>query len=375
MLRLVPQVPPPVSAETAPAQGEMPFAVVEGRPVTELPRDLYIPPARAGGFPRSVRRSARSAALSDPPAKSRHPRRSDRRDLEAVRLVHRAHEGNAVPARGRVSGHGRNASEIKSRMLLPRSADGEDDEEDPRAELVRRLQEYERFKPAASDIDLLERLERDVLQGVAEVVEKPITTKLPAITSKELLFVSKRPSNGHRCLLTITYSGSRCLCARDAEYHPRHCRPSVTWISFGSSSSHGGKNGRHGDVSSDPRVAKGVLGGRRTGRAVRADSRARRTICRRRRKLGTSLSLAEIQEMDENSERNSDQTRTGSCTDSRPVARLRSNGSRSYSPRRERQWTGRSSKAHSTHSRRTMKAGASSSERSQAAIASKSSDR
>ena len=45
-LRLVPQVPPPVTAEGAgaPAQAEMPFAVVEGEPVTELPRDLYIPP-------------------------------------------------------------------------------------------------------------------------------------------------------------------------------------------------------------------------------------------------------------------------------------------------------------------------------------------
>ena len=45
-LRLVPQAPPPVTAEGAgaPAQGEMPFAVVEGEPVTELPRDLYIPP-------------------------------------------------------------------------------------------------------------------------------------------------------------------------------------------------------------------------------------------------------------------------------------------------------------------------------------------
>ena len=55
-------------------------------------------------------------------------------------------------------------AEIKSRMLLPRSA-AEAEEEDPRAELVRRLQEYERFKQAAADIDALERLERDVLQA------------------------------------------------------------------------------------------------------------------------------------------------------------------------------------------------------------------
>src|SRR5690606_39887102 len=52
-------------------------------------------------------------------------------------------------------------AEIKSRMLLPRSVMEDDDEADPRAELVRRLQEYERFKQAAEDIDALPRMERD----------------------------------------------------------------------------------------------------------------------------------------------------------------------------------------------------------------------
>ena len=52
-------------------------------------------------------------------------------------------------------------AEIKSRMLLPRSTDTEEEEEDPRAELVRRLQEYERFKQAAEDLDNLPRNHRD----------------------------------------------------------------------------------------------------------------------------------------------------------------------------------------------------------------------
>ncbi len=82
-------------------------------------------------------------------------------------------------------------AEIKSRMLLPRSGDGDEDEEDPRAELVRRLQEYERFKRAAHDIDELERMERDVLQASADVIERTIVTKLPDITLKELLIVFK----------------------------------------------------------------------------------------------------------------------------------------------------------------------------------------
>jgi segregation and condensation protein A len=82
-------------------------------------------------------------------------------------------------------------AEIKSRMLLPRSADSDEEEEDPRAELVRRLQEYERYKRAAEDIDTLERLERDVLQASAEMPERPVVTKLPDITLKELLVVFK----------------------------------------------------------------------------------------------------------------------------------------------------------------------------------------
>jgi segregation and condensation protein A len=82
-------------------------------------------------------------------------------------------------------------AEIKSRMLLPRSAEEAADEEDPRAELVRRLQDYERFKKAAHDIDALERMERDVLQASVDAVERPVVTKLPDITLKELLVVFK----------------------------------------------------------------------------------------------------------------------------------------------------------------------------------------
>ena len=80
-------------------------------------------------------------------------------------------------------------AEIKSRMLLPRAPEEGAEEEDPRAELVRRLQEYERFKRAAEDIDALERLERDVLQTRADVVERAVVTKLPEITLKEMLVV------------------------------------------------------------------------------------------------------------------------------------------------------------------------------------------
>jgi segregation and condensation protein A len=83
-------------------------------------------------------------------------------------------------------------AEIKSRMLLPRpaSVDGHE-EEDPRAELVRRLQEYERFKKAAEDIDRLTRLERDTLPASAELVERKVVKLLPQLTLQEMLVAFK----------------------------------------------------------------------------------------------------------------------------------------------------------------------------------------
>ena len=57
-------------------------------------------------------------------------------------------------------------AEIKSRMLLPRPEEF-DDEDDPRTELIRRLQEYEQIKTAAEDLGELPRVERDVFIGAA----------------------------------------------------------------------------------------------------------------------------------------------------------------------------------------------------------------
>jgi segregation and condensation protein A len=50
-------------------------------------------------------------------------------------------------------------AEIKSRLLLPRQSQEDDDEMDPRAELIRRLQEYQIYKQAAEELDELPRLE------------------------------------------------------------------------------------------------------------------------------------------------------------------------------------------------------------------------
>ncbi|WP_199885012.1 segregation and condensation protein A [Pseudomonas bohemica] len=78
-------------------------------------------------------------------------------------------------------------AEIKSRMLLPRSEVAEEEEDDPRAELIRRLQEYERFKAAAEGIDTLNRIGRDVVVPKLDAPEARARKLLPDVSLEELL--------------------------------------------------------------------------------------------------------------------------------------------------------------------------------------------
>jgi segregation and condensation protein A len=78
-------------------------------------------------------------------------------------------------------------AEIKSRMLLPRPADAEQEEDDPRAELVRRLQEYERFKAAAENLDKLPRCERDTFELDVDTSTIQVRKVYPEVDLKEVL--------------------------------------------------------------------------------------------------------------------------------------------------------------------------------------------
>jgi segregation and condensation protein A len=78
-------------------------------------------------------------------------------------------------------------AEIKSRMLLPRPESVEGTEEDPRAELIRRLQEYERYKQAAEDLDKFPRHGRDTFAAKAETQELVVEKPLPSVDLKELM--------------------------------------------------------------------------------------------------------------------------------------------------------------------------------------------
>ena len=170
-----------------PAQAEMPFAVVEGEAVTELPQDLYIPPYALEVFLEAFEgpldlllyliRRQNIDILDIPIAEI------TRQYVEYIELMKELQ----LELAGEYLLMAAMLAEIKSRMLLPRPESVEEEEDDPRAELVRRLQEYERFKKAAEDLSDLPRLERDVQVVSIEAPERKVTVKLPEVTLKELL--------------------------------------------------------------------------------------------------------------------------------------------------------------------------------------------
>ena len=179
-------------AEPPPLQSEMPFAVVEGEPVTELPRDLYIPPDALQVFLEAFEgpldlllyliRKQNLDILDIPIAEIT---RQYMQYIEVMADLQLELAGEYLLMAAMLA-------EIKSRMLLPRPAGGDgQEEEDPRAQLVRRLQEYERFKKAAEDIDRLTRMERDTLPASADLVERKVVKILPQVSLQEMLVAFK----------------------------------------------------------------------------------------------------------------------------------------------------------------------------------------
>jgi len=184
--------PAPPSAAGVPEQVEMPFAVVNGEPVTELPRDLYIPPQALEVFLEAfegpldlllylIRRQ--NLDILDIPLAEITKQYMQYIELMQELQLELAGEYMVMAA---------TLAEIKSRMLLPRpKVDGDGHEEDPRAELVRRLQEYERFKRAAEDLDRLPRLERDTWSAGAELKDRKVVRVMPQVTLQEMLVAFK----------------------------------------------------------------------------------------------------------------------------------------------------------------------------------------
>lgn len=175
------------TSSARPQQGEMPFAVVLGKAMTELPKDLYIPPQALEVFLEAFegpldlllylirRQNLDILEIDVSEITEQYMRYVELMDAMQFELAAEYLLMAALLA------------EIKSRMLLPRAVDVEDDEEDPRAQLIRRLQEYERFKKAAEDIEELPRLERDTWVGSAEPPDLDRARPDPEVDMRELL--------------------------------------------------------------------------------------------------------------------------------------------------------------------------------------------
>jgi len=169
-----------------PLQAEMPFAMVYGKAFTELPRDLYIPPEALEVF---------LDAFEGPLDLLLYLIKKQNIDILQINVAEITRQYMAyiemmtsmtfeLAAEYMVMAA--MLAEIKSRMLLPRHKDDEE-EEDPRAELIRRLQEYERFKKAAEDLDELPRLDRDLFPATAKPPDIDSERPHPDVDMKQLL--------------------------------------------------------------------------------------------------------------------------------------------------------------------------------------------
>src|SRR5690349_3164232 len=175
-------------APGSPEQVEMPFAIVNGEAITQLPKDLYIPPQALEVFLEAfegpldlllymIRRQ--NLDILDIPIAD-----ITRQYMDYISLM----QGLQLELAGEYMVMAATLAEIKSRMLLPRAVDPNAGEEgDPRADLVRRLQEYERFKTAAESIDRIPRMDRDTWIGTAELGERKSSRPLPQIAMQEML--------------------------------------------------------------------------------------------------------------------------------------------------------------------------------------------
>jgi segregation and condensation protein A len=179
---------PPTNAviKNSSDQSEMPFALVQGEPLTMIPQDLYIPPDALQVFLDAFEgpldlllyliKRQNLDILNIPIAMI------TKQYMEYIQMMDKL----ALELAAEYLVMAAMLAEIKSRMLLPRPIES-NEEDDPRAELIRRLQEYEQFKKAAEDMDALDRLERDIFLTNIEVPKFDFEIPLPDVKMNDLL--------------------------------------------------------------------------------------------------------------------------------------------------------------------------------------------
>ncbi len=162
-------------------------ALVQGAPFLDLPEDLYIPPGAMEVF---------LETFEGPLDLLLYLIRKQNLDILNIPIAHvTAQYINYIEMMTELKLElaaeyllmAALLAEIKSRMLLPRQTDEEDEEDDPRAYLIRKLQEYECIKKAAEDIDSLPRYERDIFDINLDVSDVEINHPLPDVDLKEML--------------------------------------------------------------------------------------------------------------------------------------------------------------------------------------------
>ncbi len=175
-----------------PEQKELPLAIVGGEAITEAPKDLYIPPDALEIFLEAfegpldlllylIKRQnldileINVSDITDQYMSYVDLMQSSQFELAAEYMVMAAM-----------------LAEIKSRILLPRQDAEEKEEDDPRMQLIRRLQEYERFKQAAEDIDAMPRLDREIMLASAIPPEIERVTPDPEVRLEEILLCLSR---------------------------------------------------------------------------------------------------------------------------------------------------------------------------------------
>jgi segregation and condensation protein A len=165
---------------------------VLGEEITELPKDLYIPPQALKVFLEAFEgpldlllyliKKQNIDILNIPIASI------TKQYVQYVDLMREVHIDLAAEYLVMAA----MLAEIKSRLLLPRPEKLDDDEaQDPRAELIRRLREYERFKTAAEDMNALKRNERDTFIVSAEPPKMDITVPHPEVSLDQVLAAFK----------------------------------------------------------------------------------------------------------------------------------------------------------------------------------------
>jgi len=201
-----------MNPETNIQRVDSPYATVLGEPLHDLPKDLYIPPyalevileAFTGPLDLLLYliKKENINILDIPIAQI------TTQYMEYIEVMKQLHLELAAEYLVMAA----MLAEIKSRMLLPRPANIENEEDDPRAELIRRLREYERYKKVAQDIDALPRMRRELFPIAIELKEIQWQARpLPKLELQEL------------------FSAFKDVMARASMYgHHRICRESLS---------------------------------------------------------------------------------------------------------------------------------------------------